>query len=78
MDNPPDARPVFEADQVVTIYDLIGVRNGYIHQYQATPWFRFSRRFQFLVGVGVCNEMLHWLSHGKPYGGVKCGGHNAV
>lgn len=79
MDNPPDPRPVFEADQVLTVYDLFGLRNGYIYQYQRTPWYNFRRRLMFQIGVGVVNEMLHWLAHGKPQGGVKCrGGHNAV
>lgn len=76
MDNPPDPRPVFEEDQVLTYRDLFGVRNGYIYQYQMTPWFYVYKRFKFLAGIGVCNEMLHWLAHGKPRGGVDCqGGH---
>lgn len=78
MENPPDSRPVFEWDQVLTTYDLFGIRNGYVYQYQNLPWYRFRDRMKFLVGIGVCNEMLHWLAHGKPAGGVKCqGGHNA-
>jgi len=76
MDNRIDPRPVFEYDQVLTVYDLLGVRNGYIYQYQHTPWYRFQTRFKFLAGVGACNEMIHWLAHGKPVGGVNCkGGH---
>lgn len=76
MENPPDPRPVYEADQVVTIYDLMGLRNGYIWQYQHTPWYHFQRRWLFRVGIGVCNEIMHWLAHGKPAGGVQCrGGH---
>lgn len=76
MENPPDPRPVFEADQVLTFYDIIGIRNGYIMQYRTSPWFQFNRRYMLRCGIGVCNEMLHWLSHGKPAGGVVCqGGH---
>lgn len=79
MENPPDPRPVFEADQVLTIYDLFGLRNGYIYQYKFTPWYHFKRRLMFRIGIGVVNEMLHWLAHGKPAGGVNCGGgHDAV
>lgn len=74
MDNPIDPRPVFEYDQVLTTMDIFGVRNGYLYQYSRAPWYRFDRRFKFLVGVGVCNEMLHWIAHGKPAGGVKCDG----
>lgn len=76
MDNPPDPRPVFEADQVLTFYDIMGIRNGYIYTYQNAPWYSVRRKFIMRVGIGVCNEMLHWLAHGKPAGGVKCrGGH---
>lgn len=77
MENAPDPRPVFEADQVLTFYDILGIRNGYAFQYGRTPWIDLKRRFMLRVGIGVCNEMLHWLSHGKPPEGVKCqGGHN--
>lgn len=79
MENPPDPRPVFEADQVLTFYDLIGIRNGYIYQYQKTPWYKFTRKHMFRLGIGVINEQLHWLSHGKPVNGVHCrGGHDGV
>lgn len=77
MNNPPDPRPVYEYDQIVTIYDIQAIRNGYIYQYNDMPWHAFSRRLMFRVGVGVCNEILRWVAHGKPEGGVKCkGGHN--
>jgi len=77
MENPPDPRPVFEADQVLTLYDLIGIRNGYIHQYKNTSWFNFDHRKRLQVGIVVCTEMLHWLAHGKPANGIECrGGHN--
>lgn len=76
MENPPDPRPVFEADQVLTYHDILGVRNGYYWQFTQTSWFHFLRRFKFMIGVSVCNEMLHWLAHGKPPNGVDCrGGH---
>jgi len=79
MENPPDPRPVFEADQVITFIDLYGIRNGYIYRHQTTPKYRFYKRFMYRVGVGVCNELLHWLSHGKPPQGVNCqGGHDGV
>lgn len=77
MENPPDPRPVFEADQVLTIYDLFGIRNGYIYQYKKMPWFNFRRRYLLRIGIGVCNEMIHWLNHGKPSNGIQCKGkHN--
>lgn len=77
MENPPDPRPVYEADQVLTFYDLMAIRNGYVYQYRMTPWYKFRRRLMFLMGVGAINEMIHWLSHGKPKDGMKCrGGHN--
>lgn len=77
MDSKPDPRPVFEADQVVTFYDLMAIRNGYIYRYERTPWHDFQRRFLMRAGVGFCNELLHWLHHGKPKDGIKCnGGHN--
>lgn len=76
MQNPPDPRPVFEADQVLTFYDLMGIRQGYIAQYHATPWYQIRRRSMFRIGIGVINEQLHWLAHGKPVNGVQCqGGH---
>jgi len=76
MQNPPDPRPVFEADQVLTFYDIMGIREGYIFRFSKVPWYNFKQRFIFRVGIGVCNEMLHWLGHGKPRGGVQCkGGH---
>ena len=76
MDNPPDPRPVFEADQVITFLDLHGIRAGYYYQYEVTRWYQFKRRIMLLLGIAVCNEMIHWLTHGKPKGGVQCkGGH---
>ena len=74
-----DPKPVFEADQVITFYDIGAIRNGYAFQYRDAPWWNFKRKFMMRVGVGVCNELLHWLSHGKPEDGVECkGGHDAV
>lgn len=75
MENPPDPRPVYEADQVLTVYDLIGIRNGYVWKLRHTPWYDAPQRFIYKIAVNVLNEMLHWLAHGKPPGGVKCGGH---
>lgn len=76
MQNPPDPRPVFEADQVLTFYDLMGIRAGYIQQFHNTPWYQFERKRMFRIGIGVINEQLHWLHHGKPPNGVQCrGGH---
>lgn len=77
MDNMPDPRPVFEYDQVLTAHDLFAIRNGYIYQFRNLPWYKFSSRLKFLTGIGVCNEMLHWLAHGKPAGGVNCRGGQA-
>ena len=78
MSNPPDPRPVFEHDQVVTVFDIQAIREGYIHLYQTTPWHAFNRRWMLRVGVGLCNEILHWVAHGKPQGGTNCkGDHNA-
>lgn len=74
MENPPDPRPVYEADQVLTIYDLVGIRNGYVYQYRRTPPWNLERRFLLQAGIGVCNEMIHWLHHGKPPNGVNCKG----
>lgn len=77
MENQYDPRPLYEADQVVTVYDIAGIRNGYAHQYNNTPWFRLKKRFMYRVGIYVCDEMLHWLHHGKPVDGIKCGeGHD--
>jgi|WetSurMetagenome_2_1015567.scaffolds.fasta_scaffold542284_1 hypothetical protein len=74
-----DPRPLYEADQVLTMYDIMAIRNGYIMQYQNAPWYWFRKKWMFRLGVGVCNEFLHWLYHGKPVDGVKCkGGHDAV
>lgn len=70
MQNPPDPRPVYEADQVLTVYDLIGIRNGYIYQLKRTPPWNEERRYLMKAGVIVCEEMLHWLHHGKPPKGV--------
>lgn len=77
MDNAPDPRPVYEADQVFTVYDVVAIRNGYIYQYHNTPFYEFQKRLKFQAGVGVCNELLHWLYHGKPANGMECKGrHN--
>lgn len=78
MNNPPDPRPVYEADQVLTLYDISAIRNGYIYQYQHLPWFELKRKWVLRIGVGVCNEMLHWLAHGKPQNGIKCGGQHGA
>lgn len=76
MQNPPDPRPVFEYDQVLTYRDLMGIREGYLYQYGMTPWYNIRRRSMFRIGVSVINEQLHWLAHGKPQNGVQCrGGH---
>lgn len=72
--NPFAQPPVFKTDQVFTFYDIEAVRNGYIYQYQGTSKYNLKRRWMLRVGVGVCNELLHWLAHGKPQNGVKCKG----
>lgn len=66
--------PLYESTQVITLYDLIGIRKGYELQYHRTPRWRFRKRFMFLIGIGVCSELLHWLAHGKPVDGVQCRG----
>lgn len=70
--NPFEQPPVFEETQVITYLDLGAIRNGYAFQYRDTPWYNVKRKFMLRVGVGVCNELLHWLHHGKPVDGVKC------
>ena len=63
-------KPLFEADQVLTFYDIYAIRNGYVFQYEKLPWYAYQKKFMFRVGIGVCNELLHWLSHGKPEDGA--------
>lgn len=77
MNDPINSRPVYEADQVLTVFDLVGIRRGYVHQYRRTPPWDVNRRTMLAIGVQVCDEMLHWLHHGKPSKGVDprdCGG----
>jgi hypothetical protein len=79
MNNPPDPRPVYEYDQVITIPDILALRNGYIYQYQNTRWYEVERRWRLRAGLMFCNEILHWLYHGKPRNGITCpdgGKHN--
>ena len=78
MDEQIDPRPVYEADQVLTLRDLVGIRNGYIYQYVNTPWYNLHRRFMLRVGTGVCTALVHWLAHGKPEGGMSCGEQHEV
>jgi hypothetical protein len=60
-----DPRPVYEYDQVITIRDLIAIRNGYVYQYGLLPWYKAYKKWMFRVGIGVCSELMHWLSTGK-------------
>lgn len=66
-----DTRPVYEADQVITEYDIVAIRNGYILQYNETHWWNIKRRFILRVGVGVCSEFLSWIRDGKPQYHIK-------
>lgn len=58
-------RPVYESDQVVTIWDLVAIQNGYILQYRATRWWECMRRFKFRVALGALMEIEAWLKSGK-------------
>jgi hypothetical protein len=70
--NPFEHRPLYDENQVITIYDLNAVRNGYIYRYNSTRWYRLYDRLKYLIGVAVCNELLHWLVHGKADHGTVC------
>lgn len=60
-----DPRPVFEYDQVLTIPDLVAIRNGYAYQFDHTPRWKVWPRLQFYIAIGVLNSLLEWIGNQK-------------
>jgi len=60
-----DPRPVFEYDQVLTVHDLLAIRNGYWYQFESTSKWRVWRRTQFYIAIGVLNSLLIWIKNRK-------------
>lgn len=66
-----DPRPVFEYDQVLTMHDLVSIRNVVIYQYQNTPTWRLFKRYSFYVRIGILNSLIFWIHNNKM---IKRGG----
>lgn len=77
MDNPPDPRPVYEADQVVLVYDLLQIRSSYYIRAELLPWWNFKRKFIYRVAGETANEILKWLLQGKKVHSCTGGHHHA-
>ena len=61
-----DPRPVYEADQVLTINDLFSLRNGFVMQFNALAWFRYIEKFKFMMFIMCIDLLLAWINKGKP------------
>lgn len=66
-----DTRPLYEEDQVLTVYDMTAVLNGFICQYNELPKWRIIKRREMRVAVEMMYALLAWLNKGKKLDGVK-------
>lgn len=57
--------PVLRPSEAITHRELLAIRNGYLVQWQRTPWYKPYTIFKFRVGVGVMDSLLDWLEGGK-------------
>lgn len=63
--NPFAERPVYKEEQVITQYDLNAIRNGFIYQRAAAPWWQFEFRYRMKVGIGVIETLFRFLENNK-------------
>lgn len=64
-------RPLYEESQVLTTYDVIAVLNGFIHQHNEIPRWRFIQRIKMRVVIEMMCSLLAWLDNGKKMDGTK-------
>lgn len=69
-----NTNPLYEADQVITFYDLIAMRKGFEQQLADCRWYEFRKKRMFEIASGLCLGQLHWLKHGKPATMTACEG----
>lgn len=58
--------PVFRYHEILSLADLDAIKHGYIHQYDATPWYHPINKFKYLIAIGTVNSLFKWLADGKP------------
>lgn len=58
--------PLYEADQVITFYDLMAIQKGFDFQRSQCRWYEFKKKLMLETASNVCLGQLHWLKHGKP------------
>ena len=63
--NPFAEPPVYKPDQVITPYDLVAVRNGFIYQYNTAPFWRFIFKYRMLIGIGTIDSLIRFLGNNK-------------
>jgi len=54
---------VFLKNEVLTIEDLIAIRNGYAYSYSMEP--NMDERYKFLVAMGTMDSIIYYLQTGK-------------
>lgn len=60
--------PLYEESQVITEFDLEGIRNGFILQLGLTPWYMPRERNKFTHYVYCVDLLLGWMRNNKrPY-----------
>lgn len=59
-------RPVYEEDQIVTMYDLNKFRAQCLFLYNILPWWRSRTRASAKATVVFIDELQDWVARGKP------------
>lgn len=54
---------VFLKGEIITLEDLIGIRNGYIYLYEETK--NDEAKHQYLCAVGTVEQIIKYLKRGK-------------
>lgn len=68
--NPFEHPPLYREDQVIVLRDLSGMYMGFQMLQSRTRWWQFRLRRDLNVAMAVVEEMVRWLSIGKPEGGT--------
>ncbi len=55
----------FDASQVITETELMGLYNGFVLQLELIPWYWFRERMKVKTLMVFTHMLLHWVQNGK-------------
>ena len=57
---------MFESDQVLTIGDIVRLKNFFERMKALEPWWHFKTHWQYDTALDIADLFYYWIQSGKP------------